>query len=305
MYPCSAPCPRAPSPHRSAPWALLAAAACGGPAPCEQWEEAEEAGYLASAELSEASGLAASRVHEGVLWAHNDGGDPVIFAVGTDGSEAGRLELVDEDGEPRSVTDTEDLAAGPGPDGSSWLWLADIGDNQSARTGIAVLGLPEPQDELSGQTLEVAATRLALRYPDEPQDAETLLFDPRSNELLVLTKDPGGQTRIYAASAHAEAAQELELRGSVAFGQGDLSGDPELTGGDISADGGTVLLRTPSNVFAWSRPQGTSLTEALAGEACIAPSPAEAQGEAVAAANGDFFTVGEGLGATLWRVVGS
>lgn len=246
--------------------------------------------------------MAASRVHEGVLWAHNDGEDPVIFGLGTDGSDAGRLELVDEEGEAHELVDAEDLAAGPGPDGSPWLWLADIGDNTSARTGIAVLGFEEPA--ATGDQ-ELTARRLALRYPDTPRDAETLLFDSRTNELVILTKDPAGQTRIYTASAHEEAAQELVLQGSLAFGQGDLSGDLELTGGDISADGGTILLRTASSVFAWSRPQGTSLVEALSGSPCLAPSPEEAQGEAVAAANGDFYTVGEGVGATLWRVVGS
>lgn len=285
------------------PWALLGAAACGGPAPCEDWSEPQEAGYLANAEIAEASGLIASRVHAETLFVHNDNGDSArLFALGTDGADLGVIQLVDDDGDPREADDFEDMAAGPGPDGAPWLYLGDIGDNQLERAQLVVHAFPEP-DALGDQDVETTA--LALRYPDAPHNAETLLFDSRDNRLLVLTKEPSGETRIYSADAHASAAQELVLEGSLSFGQGDLSGDPELTGGDISADGNTIVLRTTADVFAWTRSSGQSLAEALAETPCLAPTPAEAQGESIALSDGDYYTVGEGVGATLWRVEGS
>src|SRR5690606_1795107 len=43
-------------------------------------------------ELEEASGLAASRRHAGVLWMHNDsGGEPEVFAVDSTGAVLGRV----------------------------------------------------------------------------------------------------------------------------------------------------------------------------------------------------------------------
>lgn len=44
-------------------------------------------------ELPEASGVAAGRRTSGVLWAHNDSGDPVIFALDSHGAVKGHHEL--------------------------------------------------------------------------------------------------------------------------------------------------------------------------------------------------------------------
>ena len=97
-------------------------------------------GSVASAELVELSGLAAGRSAEGVLWAHNDSGDrPRLFALGLDGSDRGAFEV-----EGADAVDWEDMAAGPGPDGSPHLFVADVGDNAESRPEVAVYRIPEP-----------------------------------------------------------------------------------------------------------------------------------------------------------------
>ena len=56
----------------------------------------------------EASGLAASRRTDGLIWTHNDsGGEPVLFALGTDGALRGKVRL-----EGVTNEDWEDLASG-------------------------------------------------------------------------------------------------------------------------------------------------------------------------------------------------
>src|SRR3954464_7281661 len=66
-----------------------------------------QAGQLAEPQNKEASGLAPSHRMPGVLWTHNDsGGDPVLFAVNSDGSLRGRLRV---DGV--SNLDWEDIAS--------------------------------------------------------------------------------------------------------------------------------------------------------------------------------------------------
>ena len=86
------------------------------------------AGTLASPGLVETSGLAASRVHPNVLYAHNDSGDSArIFVVGTNGAAQG---VVSVTGAP--AVDWEDIAVGKCPSGSC-VFVGDIGDNDKVR----------------------------------------------------------------------------------------------------------------------------------------------------------------------------
>ena len=79
--------------------------------------------------LDEVSGVVASRVHTPDLWVHNDsGGEPAVYAITPDGALLGAYTI---DG--ATNVDWEDIAVGPGPQpGTSYLYVADIGDNASA-----------------------------------------------------------------------------------------------------------------------------------------------------------------------------
>src|SRR5437660_5290761 len=81
-------------------------------------------------ELPEASGLAASRRTPGVLWSHNDSGEPVVFALTPAGAVKGRVRVTGA-----RVKDWEDIAVGPCPQ-STCLYIADIGDNNETRRTI-------------------------------------------------------------------------------------------------------------------------------------------------------------------------
>src|SRR6185436_13181997 len=91
--------------------------------------------------LSQASGLAASRNNEGVLWTHNDAGDSArLFALDTQGRRLGTYTLPNS-----SNVDYEDLAIGPGPvPNVQYLYVGDIGDNDTSRNSIQIYQIPEP-----------------------------------------------------------------------------------------------------------------------------------------------------------------
>jgi hypothetical protein len=245
-------------------------------------------GKVASPEATELSGLVASAAQPGVLWTHNDSGDRArVFAVKADGSVVADLDVPGA-----QAVDWEDIALARGK-----LWLGDIGDNAEARDGIDVYVVPEPDVPASGST--ASATRLALRYPDGAHNAETLLVNPLTGrELAIVTKDISGRSGVYVARAP---AWRLRRVGALALSFGSLT-----TGGDVSADGRIVVVRTYTGIVVWVKRPGASLAATLR----RAPTcrgridlGGEGQGEAIALSRHGraFFTVAEGASPPVRR----
>jgi hypothetical protein len=251
-------------------------------------------GSVGTPEAGEISGLVRSGDQPGVLWAHNDSGDRArVFALRTDGSLIASLDLPGAE-----AVDWEDMAAGPGAS----LLLGDIGDNASARETVDVYRIPEPKLSSNPASTE-PATRLRLRYPDGAHDAETLLADRRTGELVVVTKQLDGRSGVYAATvpaAGAPAEQTLRRTGSLRLGLGGLA-----TAGDVSGDGRTVAVRTYSGLYAWARRPGVSLAATLKRTPCTGSAQffREGQGESLALSRDgrSFLTIPEGAGAKVRR----
>ena len=242
-------------------------------------------GTVRTDEASELSGLVESRSQPRVLWTHNDSGDrPRIFALRPGGSV-----LADLDVPGAEAVDWEDIAIR-----GRELYLGDIGDNEHSRSSIDVYRVPEPRVPASGST--APATRRELRYPDGSHDAETLLVDPGSGDIAVVTKELDGRSGVYVARGSSTTMRRVAR---LALGPGALA-----TGGDVSADGRVIAIRTYGSVLAWRRPPGTSLAAALRAKPCASPTPLrEGQGEALALTRDGraFFTVPEGLHAPIRR----
>jgi hypothetical protein len=83
----------------------------------------------------------------------------------------------------------------------------------------------------------------------------------------------------------------MDRAGEVAVPEGHI-----VTGGDVSADGSLVAVRTYTGVYLWDRAPGQAVPEALAAEPCAAPAALERQGESVAflADGRGYVTVSEG-----------
>jgi hypothetical protein len=252
-------------------------------------------GHVGDAAATELSGLVASASQPGVLWAHNDSGDrPRIFALSrADGSVLASLDVPGA-----QAVDWEDIAVGPGGD----LLLGDIGDNDAKRPDVVVYRVPEPRPaEHPATTAPAQAT--TLTYPDGAHDAETLLADRKTGEIVIVTKTLSGHSGVYRARLGAGARQRLRLVGHVDFGLAGLA-----TGGDVSADGRIVAVRTYTGLYVWRRRAGVSIARTLVdGDRCVGEADlgGEGQGESLALARDgrSFYTVPEGASPALRRYV--
>jgi hypothetical protein len=160
----------------------------------------------------------------------------------------------------------------------------------------------EPTVSGSGTQTLTGVDTLTLKYPDGPKNAEALLLDPRSGELLVIQKSlTGGPVGIYSAPADLAAGSTTVLTrvGTLTLPAGL---ENAVTAGDIAPSGNTIALRTYGGVHLWSRGDQTLLT-ALAAPDCAGPVPAEVQGEAVGFRpdSQGYYTVSEGASKVLHR----
>lgn len=264
---------------------------------CPSFAEGEQVGALVDPAIVETSGLVASRTQPDVLWLHNDSGDtPRVFAVRPTGETIASYLL-----EGAIALDWEDMALGPGPEADvDYLYLADIGDNGTIRGYVTVYRVPEPVvDAAGGEGLPLGGVvPVDLKYPDGSHNAETLLSDPRTGDLLIVTKEDAGPSRVFRAAApiDVEGKTTMEEIATLSFGVEPLPGNPLATGGDIADDGSLVVVRTYSHAFAWRRPAGLDLAEAFAGPPCPLPTLPDADGEAIAVLPGlgGFVTISEG-----------
>jgi hypothetical protein len=253
-------------------------------APLQSWPAARPAAQRATPAATELCRVEASAiplpesVHEssgvaagsGVLWTHNDSGDPVLVAVGMDGSPLGSVRVTGA-----AVEDWEDLAAGPCP-GGRCLFVADIGDNAAARPRITIYRVPEPAP---GDAASRPAEAFHATYPEGPHDAEALFVTP-DGVVYVVTKGETGPVAVYRfpQPMAAGTVARLERVRVLAAEQGKRR--ERITGAAASGDGQWVVMRTLRDLSFYR-------TRELVSGAPVTPlaydvsSLKEAQGEAV------------------------
>jgi len=266
-------------------------------------------GVIAAMPLAELSGIAVSRKNPGVLWVHNDSGDGThLYAINSTGTLIGTFVLEGVDS-----ADAEDIAIGPGPiPGQDYLYIADIGDNNKVRPAIYIHRFPEPTVSATGASVMATLSQgnsFVLNYPNgEKFNSETLMIDPKSGDAFIVTKDQGFETDepvIFSmpATTPVGVLTTLTREGTLPLGSPSLpTPDPFATSGDVSPDGSRVILRTISSAFIWERGADETVAAAMKHPACSVPVAVEPQGEAIAFdPKGDYFTVSEGMGPTLYR----
>ncbi len=265
----------------------------GGACGCVEYSDPVTAGVL-PVSLDETSGLAASRTNAGVIYAHNDSGDSArVFALSSTGALLGQITLGGA-----TAVDWEDMAVGPCPDGSC-VFVADVGDNGKSRSNCAIYTIPEPAlDGKPFATQTIAAKKFPFTYPDGKWNCETVLVDPTTGRIYLVTKDSAIDGGVYVFPEKLEPGVPVTLTkvGSAAGTKGAL-----VTGGDISPCGDRVLLRTYGSLLEYVFPPGKTLSDALATKPRNVPVAKEAQGETVAfkADGRGYFTASEGSGVAL------
>ncbi|MFS8069702.1 MAG: hypothetical protein ACMG6S_25330 [Byssovorax sp.] len=260
---------------------------------CTACEPVQETGTLASLDEIEVSGIVASLAHDGVFYVHNDSGDSArFFAIDLAGKALATFTV-----SGASAIDWEDIARAPCPAGTC-LFLGDIGDNGVARSDCAVYRVTEPTT-IADAT--VPAEKLPFTYPDGAHNAETLLADPATGGLFIVTKTLGISS-VYAFPLPLTPGKSVVLTKA-----GDISLPilPALvTGGDVHPLGRGVLLRTYADVWLFPQAPGMSVVDALVGAPCAAPSPSDPQGEAIGwlASGAGYVTTSEGKHSAIHSV---
>ncbi len=280
-------------------------------------------GTVQNPELDEASGLAASRRHPGVVWAHNDGAEnPGLFAIGADGADAGFHPLAVD-----VVSDVEDIALISGAEHDEIL-LADIGDNDANRPLIRIHLFAEPDPTVAPSPITDVDV-LEFVYPDRPHNAEVLLVDEANRQVVIVTKQQRaieGVPSDFGATApssvftgpidgHVDRPIELTPAGTIdtlLLESRTVAVAPHLstllgfgglpTAGDVSPDGSLIALRTYETVWVWPRLAGRTVAESLMSDPCQARISAEPQGEALTFRDGTLVTLSEGVDQDLFEL---
>lgn len=265
-----------------------------GATACDAYREVTVAGEVASEALTETSGITASRVARGVIWAHNDSGDgATLYAVGPAGEDLGAFAVAGA-----LAFDWEDIASGPGPEpGRSYLYIGDIGDNFDIRDGrVTVYRVPDQDPTTLTDSLQ-GSVALTLDFPDGGHDAEAVFI--ADGFIHIVTKDPNGAQVYRAPTGNGDDPTVMELVASVDLGA-------VVTAADVSWDGSTIAFRGYDTVWMWHRGADTSVAEALASPPCEAPAPDEQQGESLAfRMDGTYSTISEGTNPVLHLVRGT
>lgn len=243
----------------------LIAADAGSP----RWSRPEYAGVFGDPELAEVSGLAASRAHEGIYWAHNDGGNPTrLVAVRSDGSRVASLVLDGADNVDWEDIDAFDLG------GKHYLLVADTGDNGGIRKVLTLYVVEEPARLRDGDSLRPAWI-ISFRWPDGARDCEASAVDPARGEVLLISKkrvppelfrvrlrpsDGGVQTaELVATLPDIAQPSQAELRKNPVYGRYRS----QISGADLSANGRVLAVLNYHSIHLYVREAGQDWAEAI------------------------------------------
>lgn len=259
--------------------------------------------HLADRAITESSGLAASRRHAGVFWTHNDSGDgPFVYALSRQGEDLGTCRLNDV-----YATDWEDMASVT-RGGTSYLLLADIGDNLEDRQQCQIHIIREPdvgtKEEPVRTTVEVLH-RIAFSYEDGPRDCEAVAVAPADGTILLVDKLVGNVYTLPWPKAAKEAKETAEAKDELQtarlIGEVPIRG---VTAMDLSPDGRRIVLLTYGDAFEYVRRPSESWAEAVKREPRRIRMPSRRKGEAIAygPAGRDLYLTSEYVPTPLWEV---
>jgi hypothetical protein len=268
-------------------WVAVLLASCANtdvqkePAATLQCSDARNLANLPAA-LREASGVAASIRHPGILWVHNDSGEPVLFAIDTLGNVRGRVRV------PLANGDWEDIDVADCPEGSC-IYLGAIGDNRQNRGDRSVFRFPEP--DIAAQKT-AAPVRYRYQLPSGPQDVEALFVLP-DGRMYLITKGRSGPITLFAFP-HPAATEGVNTLAEVQQLTAGLVQLPDMvTGAGATPDGERIVVRSYSALQVYSF-ANTKLEPMLPGTGFDLQKLHEFQGEgADITADGTVYLVSE------------
>jgi hypothetical protein len=214
-------------------------------------------GKIESSEVTESSGIVASRCNENAFWTHNDSGNQnLIYALNIKGEHLGAWRVSGSKNK-----DWEGIGTFQNAKGECFLYLGDIGNNVRAHGELIIYRVKEPSiseaNKSSGknnpETTE-AAEAIKINYPDVRHDAETLIVHPQTGDIYVLTKRISGAAGIYRLKANYATDKTNTLEKIADFSVPAIP-NGLLTGGDITPDGKRVVICDYFNAYELKLPE--------------------------------------------------
>ena len=261
---------------------------CAALAWSDEFAPGRKVGVVETDLIREASGMVASRQNANVLWVHNDSGDGArLFAIDTQGRLLGVCRV-----RGARARDWEDIAIGPGPEaGRYYLYIGDIGDNRARHRSVRIYRVGEPEVDSVRPFAEMTigpTETIELTYPNGPRDAETLLVDPQTRDIYIISKRELFNAVYRAPYPQSTTAPAVMQRvATLPWGF--------AVAGDVSPDGRRVIVRSPHKASLWRRPDTQPLWRAFMEKPVGIPLMSEPQGEALAfdGKGQGYFTLSE------------
>jgi hypothetical protein len=256
----------------------------GTPKSVKDYRKARIIGKIESNEITESSGLVASKCQENVLWTHNDSGDNAfVFAINTAGKKLGTFRV-----KGAINVDWEDIAAYKNADGECFLYIGDIGNNARARSNLVVYLVKEPLVSPSGASsskknpIETENSKaIKFVYSDSRHDAETLLVHPQTADIYIVTKELSSPASVYKL-ANNYASDKINKLEKITDLSVPAIPNGFLTGGDISSDGKKVVVCDYFAAYEFALPENSKNFEEIWKQKPLTISIGEReQGEAV------------------------
>jgi len=267
---------------------VLLNSSCAALTPSDAFGPGRQVAIIRSDLIREASGIVASRRNPGVLWVHNDSGDSArIFALSAKGAFLGVCTIAGA-----AARDWEDIAVGPGPEpNEQYLYIGDIGDNRARYPDVTVYRVREPRVGAAapfGTMSAGPADAIKLTYPDGPRDAETLLVDPLTRDIYLISKREMF-SKVYRAAWPQSTTKPNRMQRVAVLPWG------AAVAGDVSSDGQRVIVRGIFGASIWTRPIDKPLWHAFSGKQAGLRLMPERQGEGICfdRQGGGYFTIGE------------
>ena len=262
--------------------------------------------------LNEASGMVATDTW---LWFHNDSGDgPTLYASSMEGE--GRAEITIEGAFAR---DWEAMTPFSENDRNYFL-IGDTGDNKE-RLDVATFYVIEKP---SSNTVTPVLYSFTATYAElGAKDVEAFVVDPKSKELLVITKGrdgihhyllgafplPSSIDLTQTSQAQKFSAPHIALREihSAPFAQLPLDRSEQsrlITDATIDPTGEWLIVRNYLSARVYRKQAEETWTEAFQQKPCKLPLPMQQQGETLAfSPNGtSVWTLSEGSSQMLYEI---
>jgi hypothetical protein len=248
---------------------------------------------LIDAKLPEASGMAASVVNRGSIWVVNDSGNPAeVYLIDTTAHVTLTCKLSVEN------RDWEEVLVGPGPkDGKTYVYVGEIGDNNAvydtkyiyrfeepilrdATDGEAILPeatdgeaiLPEATDGEAIKEVNLVDT-LKIQMSDGKRDTETMLIDPFTKDLYIISKREDSVGVYKVAQPFTKDVMIAQKVAKIPFFK--------IVAGQFSPDGTEVILKDYDHIYYWKRKKDEPLETVLMRKPERLPYDREAQGESL------------------------